>query len=425
MRATKDSGVDWLGEIPADWDVLPARALFRNPSEPSKPDDIHLTPSQKYGVLPQSEYMEISGSRVVLNLSGSEQMRHVAAGDFISHLRSFQGGLEYSQFEGKVSNAYTVLRPRRSLVAGYFKHLFKSTMYVQGLQTTTDQLRDGQSIRFKQLSLLALPEPPLEEQRRIADFLDRETAKIDALIAKQEQLITTLDERRGAVISRAVTRGIVEGRPLRESGVEWLGEIPVEWEVRPLWAVADFSTGWTPPTGNDNFYTGDIPWVNISDLGPRTVVETSKHLSSEAVSEQRLRKTLSGQLMFSFKLSIGQVSFAGMDCYTNEAIASFGSSKQLDLSFAFYMFPIAIPENASENIYGAKMLNARRIKSARIILPPLREQKQISDFLDRETNQIDESKSQAIRMKGLLLERRQALISAAVTGKLEVTDGYS
>lgn len=111
--STVPSGVGWLGEIPSHWAVVPAKALFSLRAEKALPNDIHLTPSQKFGVLPQVEYMEITGSRVVLNLTESGQMKHVEQNDFVSHLRSFQGGLELSRVRGKVSGAYTVLKPRR------------------------------------------------------------------------------------------------------------------------------------------------------------------------------------------------------------------------------------------------------------------------------------------------------------------------
>ncbi|MGN6127897.1 MAG: restriction endonuclease subunit S [Humibacter sp.] len=127
--------------------------------------------------------METSGSKVVLNISGADTMRHVEAGDYISHLRSFQGGLEFAGIAGKVSAAYTVLMPKVKIDPTYFKYLFKSDVYVQALQTTTDQLRDGQSIRFAQFSSIPLPKPSLTEQQAIAEYLDWETAQLDALIA--------------------------------------------------------------------------------------------------------------------------------------------------------------------------------------------------------------------------------------------------
>jgi type I restriction enzyme S subunit len=203
--------------------AIPAKAVFAERSTPSSEGDVHLTPSQQYGVLPQQEYMQRTGNKVVLNLSGADNMRHVEPGDFISHLRSFQGGLEYSRIAGKVSAAYTVLSPRLELAGDYFRYLFKSRMYIQGVQTTTDQLRDGQSIRFAQFARLGLPLPALEEQRQIAAYLDRETGKIDTLIEKQVQLINKLIERRDSVISRVITKGLSADVKLKDSGITWLG----------------------------------------------------------------------------------------------------------------------------------------------------------------------------------------------------------
>ena len=205
MRPMKDSGVEWLGEVPEGWEVLPAGAVFRSSSKKGAESEVHLTPSQKHGVLSQKDYMSVSGSRVVLQNSDSGNMKFVLPGDFISHLRSFQGGLELSLLRGKVSGAYTVLRPVRKQSSGYFKWLLKCSQYIQGLQTTTDQLRDGQNIRMEQLRLLKLPFPHLGEQTSIAAFLDQETSQIDVLVEKARRGIELLKERRQALITQAVT----------------------------------------------------------------------------------------------------------------------------------------------------------------------------------------------------------------------------
>lgn len=214
--AFRDTCQRWLPECPNHWDMVPAKALFRNVSQVCEPDDIHLTPSQKFGVIPQSQYMEITGNRVVLNLTGSDNMRHIEPGDFISHLRSFQGGLEYSNLSGKVSAAYTVIRPEKQVFHPYFRFLFKTISYIKGLATTTEQLRDGQSIRFQQFKLLQLPFPPVEEQIKISDYLERELPKYDALVSAANKLESVLLERAKTLISDAVTgkintRGLANG----------------------------------------------------------------------------------------------------------------------------------------------------------------------------------------------------------------------
>jgi len=190
--STARSGIGWLVDIPSHWAVLPAKALFALRSEKALPDDVHLTPSQKFGVLPQFEYMEITGSRVVLNLKDSGQMKHVEPNDFISHLRSFQGGLELSRIRGKVSGAYTVLKLRRDQNPDYWKYILKSDTYIQALQTTTDQLRDGQSIRLKEFAQIPLPLVPRVEQDSIVEYLDDKLTVIDQLIEKQSELQDSL-----------------------------------------------------------------------------------------------------------------------------------------------------------------------------------------------------------------------------------------
>lgn len=155
---------------------------------------MHLTPSQIHGVVSQQDYMLMTGSRVVQNLSGAA-MQHVEPGDFISHLRTFQGGLELSRLQGKVSSAYTVVTPKAAANPRYFRYVFKSAGYISQIASLTDQLRDGQSMRFAEFNQTWLPLPPVEEQRQIADYLDYETAEVDEFIADLQRLVVLTDER--------------------------------------------------------------------------------------------------------------------------------------------------------------------------------------------------------------------------------------
>jgi type I restriction enzyme, S subunit len=201
----------------------------------------------------------------------------------------------------------------------------------------------------------------------------------------------------------------------KDSGVEWLGEVPAYWEVTSTKRVVQFTTGWTPPTGDDALYEGENRWANISDLGPRVLTETAKRISDQAVQASGASISPLGSLLFSFKLSIGQVSFAGREMYTNEAIATFLPSEYLDLGFAYYALPLLITQNAAENIYGAKLLKQELIRAAKILLPSIHEQGLISDFLDRETGKLDLLIAEQQRLIELLKEKRQAAISHAVT----------
>lgn len=176
----------------------------------------------------------------------------------------------------------------------------------------------------------------------------------------------------------------------KPSGVEWLGDIPEHWETCKVKKVTKFWTGWTPSTSNQSSYEGDNLWANISDLTTKSITETAKKISDEAVSEMGLCPSPVGSLLFSFKLSVGAVSFAGAELFTNEAIATFPPSENVCLPYAYYAFPYFIPKNANENIYGAKLLNQTLIRSAYLVLPTPDEQATIAAFLDSETAKIDE-----------------------------------
>ncbi|MEU3333019.1 restriction endonuclease subunit S [Glutamicibacter creatinolyticus] len=201
----------------------------------------------------------------------------------------------------------------------------------------------------------------------------------------------------------------------KDSGIEWLRELPNHWSINKVGRISKFIVGWTPPTGTSAFFDGDNKWANISDLGPRTISDTAKRISDSAVRLSRLKISPAGSLLFSFKLSVGAVSFAGVDLYTNEAIATFFETSSVYLRYAYYAYPLFIVENAGENIYGAKILNQERISSAKIALPPREEQLAIANYLDRETAEIDAFIADQEQLIALLAERRAATITQAVT----------
>lgn len=200
-----------------------------------------------------------------------------------------------------------------------------------------------------------------------------------------------------------------------DCALPWLERYPSHWSLTQTKRVCQFTTGWTPPTGDAASYDGDCPWANISDLRQRVIFDTAKTISERAVFDHGLEVIPAGSLMFSFKLSVGHVAFAGRPMFSNEAIASFRESSGLSLAFAYYAFPIFLVENAAENIYGAKLLNQSLIRDAFFPLPPKEEQSAIAAFLDREIAKIDTLIAEQERLLELLAEKRQAVITHAVT----------
>lgn len=197
-------------------------------------------------------------------------------------------------------------------------------------------------------------------------------------------------------------------REMKDSGIEWIGEIPADWEVSTIKREYVFQTGWTPDTTHEEYFVGENIWINISDMKSKVVYDSEKHISDEAVRLASMNISPKGSLLYAFKLSVGAVSFCGIDMYTNEAIATFLPGKN-NLRFLYYTAPIFIIKNANENIYGAKLLNQKLIRNAKIVIPPLEVQKRIADYLDRKCSQID-----------AIIARQQEVIEKLKAYKLSV-----
>lgn len=213
-------------------------------------------------------------------------------------------------------------------------------------------------------------------------------------------------------------------RIMKDSGIDWLGMIPNDWEVRKVKNYYKMQTGFTPDTKNPDFYDDEYgyDWVTIGDLnGGKYIPETTKgKISKKYVDEYTPEIIPKGSLLYSFKLSVGQVAFADRDVYSNEAIASFIKDENINLNFLFYS-SCMIVENANENIYGAKILNQELIRNASIVFPPLEEQQKIADFLDDKVGEIDVIISKTKASIEEYKKYKNAVIAETITKGLDKT----
>ena len=215
----KDSGVEWLGEVPAHWGVWRSKRVFRPRTELARPDDVQLSATQAYGVIAQADYEGKIGRKVTKILRHLDQRRHVEVDDFVISMRSFQGGLERAWRSGCIRSSYIVLRAATRLIVGYFGHLFKSPGYIAALQSTANFIRDGQDLNFENFCRVDLPFPPIEEQQEIAQAVDKGTDHITSSIERLRRQISSLFEYRARFIADVVTgkldvRAAVAGSPI-------------------------------------------------------------------------------------------------------------------------------------------------------------------------------------------------------------------
>lgn len=397
----------WLEHAAVEWPVLPAKSVFTERRESSNREDIHLTPSQIHGVLPQSDYMQLTRTQVVQNLAGQDSMKHVEPDDFIIHLRSFQGGIEHSRHRGKVSTAYTVLTPRGDAEPRFFRWLLKSDGYIQELRTTVNQLRDGQSIKYRDFAKVALPLPPLDEQRAIADYLDRETAQIDNLIEEQRRFAALLAERRQAAIDRAYE--------------PFTSRVQLR---RHISFLTSGSRGWGDyysDTGERFLRIGNLPRGRLDLRGEVQFVDLPS-----GITEGSRTSLAAGDLLFSITAFLGSVAIVDRDWaggYVSQHVALCRLMPTMEASFAGWF--CLTSEGQDQLRVGAaggtkQQLALDDIKELRIPTATLAEQSSVIERVTRAVSGIDELAQTAMDLIVLAQERRAALITEVVTGQMVI-----
>lgn len=423
----KDSGFDWIGKIPAQWDNLRLRFVceLRNGYTPSKDNSDYW----EDGTIPWYRMEDIRDTGRKLQEAKQYITEEAVkggglfdAGSFILATTATIGEHALLIVDSLANQQFTNLKIRKSLSNilsrdYFFYYLFVIDDYCKATTKTST----FPAVSMELLKNCHIVFPSFCEQTAIAAYLDTHCAKIDNLISIQQKRIALLQELKQSVITHAVTKGLNPNIEMKQSGVEWIGDVPKHWEVTKLKFKYHFQTGATPNTGKKENFEGELKWANISDLNGSVVYDTTKHINKKAASKCSMNISPKGSLMYSFKLSVGTVAFCGEDMYTNEAIASFIPQKN-DLKYLFYCAPIFIIHNANRNIYNAPLLNQELIKNALICLPSLTEQAAIASYLDRKCATIDTSISNAQHQIELLQEYKQSLITEVVTGKRKVTD---
>ena len=429
-----DSGLQWLGKIPSHWEVVQSRRLFEQRKERARDGDEQLTASQKYGIISQKKFMELENQRVVQVLTGSELLKHIEPNDFVISMRSFQGGLEWSRQSGCVSSAYIGLIPIKHVVPEFYNYLFKCGPYIQALQSTSNLVRDGQALRFENFSQVWLPIIPDDEQQKIANFLDHETAKIDTLIDKQQQLIRLLKEKRQAVISHAVTKGLNPNAPMRDSGIEWLGEVPEHWRSIPLRLIVRTRKGVAFKSAD--FCDGGIRVVKASDIKQKTIRETDVFLPEGFVRDYPKALLSTRDIILStvgsnpdvINSAVGQIGMVPKNLngsLLNQNTVVFDPDEnRVSREYLFYVLQMeGYRKHLDIHAHGTanqSSLSIEDMLNFTISFPTLKEQYEVCQYIRQRQKVLDDLETKASISESLLKERRTALISAAVTGKIDV-----
>ena len=420
--------VKWTKSFPVHWDIVPAKRLFPESKTRAAEEDEQLSATQNYGVISQSEFMRLAGRKVVQLNTNQHLRKRVEIGDFVISMRSFQGGLERAWAAGGIRSSYVVLKPHPNLNLGYYQYLFKSTEYIQALQSTANFIRDGQDMSYQDFMLIDLPLPPYSEQKIIAAFLNYEISRIEKLITQQQQLIELLREKRQAVISHAVTKGLHPNVPMKDSGVEWLGDIPNHWLCTKIKHIASL----TPKKSSVKFKNDDeCTFIPMEKLKRNSLVTDEIKI---------IRDVMSGYTYF----EDGDLLLAKVTpCFENKNIAvarglvnsvGFGSTEiyvlrpteKIRVNYLLYRLQednfIRAATGAMTGAGGLKRVPSDFLLNYPIAIPPKSEMDAIVAYLNEQEARYDLMEKNATQAVQLLQERRTALISAAVTGKIDVRD---
>lgn len=306
---------------------------------------------------------------------------------------------------------------------GFFRYVLKSQGYISQIASVTDQLRDGQSMHFPEFNETWLPLPPLASQHLIADYLDHETAEIDAMVADQTRMRTLSDERQASSVWHSVTGGTsTDGTP---QATEWFGSLPPGWIAEKLsWLFSNIGSGTTPRTEDESSFDGDINWVTTSELREKPVESTTRKVSPSTIAAYPALKVFNpGTLMIAmYGATIGRMGWLEERATVNQAVCALSGYTAGPDRFPYYALLAArkhIVNLASGG--GQPNVSQEKIRSLRIPVPPKSEQQAIVAQLDQEEAEFRSFRQDIDRAIALAKERRAALITAAVTGQIDVS----
>lgn len=424
MREMKDSGIEWIGQVPNNWKLKKGKYLFKQHNNRGNLKCLQLlSPSQKFGVIPQTLLEELTTQNVVKvsEKANLNDFKTVHAGDFCISLRSFQGGFEYSRYEGVVSPAYQIFSAiGDNLCDGYYRYLFKDKSFIDKMNSYTMTLRDGKNIAFDDFGNTYIPVPPKYEQEKIAGFLDSQCSEIDAISADIQKEIETLEQYKRSVITEAVTKGLNPDVEMKNSGLRWCEKIPATWEMIP--AKYLFHNSDTRKFPNDELLTASQKYGLISqtDYMKR---ENAKIVLANAGIEN-WKHVEPNDFVISLRSFQGGLEMSEISgCVTWHYVVLRAAQKVFQRYYK-WLFKSSKYINALQAtcnfIRDGQDLRFSNFAKVPLFIPPYKEQCEIAAYLDEKTNAIDAVMQSKKKQLEVLDSYKKSLIYEYVTGKKEV-----
>ena len=409
-RAMKDSGIEWIGEIPQEWEVTKINHLYSQRNQKVSDKDFEPLSVTKKGILPQLEN--------AAKTDNGDNRKLVKIGDFVINSRSDRrGSCGISSFDGSVSLINIVLKPRENMNSKYFDWLFHTTLFADEFYKYGNGIVDDLwSTRWDNMKNILVPYPPLNEQQKIAEFLDEKCSHIDSVLEKVRASIDEYKQLKQSVITQAVTKGVRPNRPMKDSGIEWIGEIPQDWSI-----IAHKYVMYKDKKICEHYNGEDIISLTMSGVIKRDLDAGGKMPTTfdgyQYVEPEDLLLCL-----FDIDVTprcVGVVKDYGI---TSPAYSRFKVNK--GYFNKYYDYLLRMIDNDKVFVHLAKNLRSSLKEddfgAIKTIVPPMLEQKQISDYLDDKCSEIDKLITKKEQLIAELETYKKSLIYEYVTGKKEV-----
>ena len=434
-EAYKNSGIEWIGQIPEGWSVIPMKHYFymkgRIGWQGLKADE--FTEDGPY-LVTGTDFVngkvcwERCYHRSEERFNEAPEI-HVEKGDLLITKDGTVGKLALiDEKPEKVSlNSHLlILRPTKNNVDNHFVYWALQSINFKDYTGLASSGSTMASLSQEKIGEYPLLFPSPSEQQAIASYLDYKVGQIDASISAINTQIDDLKSYRQSIISEAVTKGLNPDAPMKDSGVEWIGEIPESWDCTKLgWIYMNMGSGTTPDTNNLNYYSEDgVNWLQTGDLNDSEVIMTSKHVTELAIKERGMKLYPAGSIVIAmYGATIGKVGLLKIETTTNQACCVLPNVDNMYNRYVFYTVQSSKTALLAKSAGGGQPnISQTIIKEHKIPIPSLDEQFVIADYLDSKTSKIDTAIKSLEAQRDDLNALKQSIISEAVTGKIDVRD---
>ena len=418
----KASGVDWIESIPADWEIIKPKYKLNRVTRPIDEQDEVVT-CFRDGIVTLRKNRREEGFTNSIQEHGYQQIR---PGDLVVHeMDGFAGAIGISDSKGKSTPVYTVIEPDERADLGYVAYLLREMSRSGKIESLARSIRERTTdFRWNMWSVINFPFPPVQEQKLISRYLDKKTSQIDSLISKIEKKIELLKEQRTSLINQYVTKGLDPNVEMKDSGVEWIGEIPRHWECKRVRHISIVKRGSSPRPIDDPKYfdeNGEYSWVRIADVSAsgKYLEKTTEKLSS--LGSSLSTKMNPGDIFLSIAGTVGKPIITNINCCIHDGFVWFENLK-INTEFLYYSFLSGTCFQGLGKMGTQLNLNTDTVGDVSIPYPSLEEQSSIVSKVVSSLKKMDKVIELEELRNTKLREYRQSLISSIVTGKVRVTE---